>query len=86
MDWKFTMLIQNRIIAYRPQILLQEQCTDITENIYLIPITTLYLKIVSLLHWIISMDAENSDPSPTLSHPPQGGLILFGKDLLTTIS
>jgi hypothetical protein len=25
----------------------------------------------------------NSDPFPTSSHPPQGGIILFGKDLLT---
>src|SRR5208282_2165820 len=26
---------------------------------------------------------NDSDPSPTSSHPPQGGIILFGKDLLT---
>jgi hypothetical protein len=26
----------------------------------------------------------NSDPFLTLSHPPQGGLILFRKDVLTT--
>ena len=25
----------------------------------------------------------NSEPFPTSSHPPQGGIILFGKDLLT---
>ena len=27
----------------------------------------------------------NSEPFPTSSHPPQGGIILFGKDLLTDV-
>ena len=27
----------------------------------------------------------NGEPFPTLSHPPQGGIIRFGKDLLTDV-